>query len=252
MYQNCAPVTVTGGSDGDASDFFSKLPDMFVANIPNAHDDAANGCEVVTNQDFVFPNPGDSVETYAGAKPGSSLAGGGCASMTKMGAGLGKMGSPAAPTGGQSAAPSVSASQPAASSAVVSAPATPIPTPSNSAGVFAPGASSAAAGPQTSFTTLVVTETAGQVAPTVAPAAPSQPAGTGVAAPPPAASGSCVPCTNEGGVVCVGSSQFGLCDHGCAVPQALAAGMTCANGAITRRSIRPSRHFRRRHGSEMI
>lgn len=43
-------------------------------------------------------------------------------------------------------------------------------------------------------------------------------------------------CTTEGAIVCNGSSQFGLCDHGSVVWQAVAVGTTCSNGAILKRS----------------
>lgn len=91
------------------------------------------------------------------------------------------------------------------------------------------------------------------------PAAP--PANTGiVGAPtpkpepvgPPPAAGS-VPCTNNGGLVCIGSSQFGICNNGAAIPQALAAGTKCQGGAIVRRSTRaPRRHLARSHASNLI
>ena len=218
MYMNCAPITVTGG--GNDNSVMEKLPDMFVANIP------FETCNVPENFNYQFPNPGDSVETREAADIGTSLSGN-CASMTKMGAGAGTLGSAggAVATGGVA---SSGASAPAATSAI----STPVAT-SNPGGVFAPGASSAAAAP-TSFTTLVVTNTA------AAPAAPSSVAapigGTGVGTAP-AASSTCVPCSNNGAVVCIGTTQFGICDYGCAMPQDLAAGTTCSNGTIGKRSI---------------
>ncbi|KAF2462773.1 uncharacterized protein BDR25DRAFT_347618 [Lindgomyces ingoldianus] len=239
-YQNCAPIMVSGGveaaSQEASSAFFAKLPDMFVINLPNST------CGTVETQDFVYPQPGDSVVTGVGAALGSSIVdNGGCSSMFKMGAGAGTMGSPAKATGGGGAS-SAAPTGPVATSVLASLPAT-----SNPGGIFAPGASSAAGGPQTSFTTLVVTTTASLAEPTAAPSP------TGAAPAAPAASGNCVACTNDGGVVCIGSNQFGLCNRGCAVPQALAAGMSCSNGAITRRTARGRRvHLHRRHGSEMI
>ena len=227
MYMNCAPITVTGG--GNDNSVMEKLPDMFVANIP------FETCNVPENFNYQFPNPGDSVETREAADIGTSLSGN-CASMTKMGAGAGTLGSAggAVATGGVA---SSAASAPAATSAI----STPVAT-SNPGGVFAPGASSAAAAP-TSFTTLVVTNTAAAPASpssVAAPAAPSSVAapigGTGVGTAP-AASSTCVPCSNNGAVVCIGTTQFGICDYGCAMPQDLAAGTTCSNGTIGKRSI---------------
>jgi hypothetical protein len=61
-----------------------------------------------------------------------------------------------------------------------------------------------------------------------------------------------VPCPNPGAVVCVGSSQFGLCNiNNCAVPQQLAEGTHCTDGEIRKRDhIRRhiARHEARHHG----
>lgn len=48
-----------------------------------------------------------------------------------------------------------------------------------------------------------------------------------------------VPCNGQpdGTVLCVGATQFGICNFGCAVAQMLAAGTTCSNGAITKRMV---------------
>ena len=238
MYMNCAPITVTGG--GNDNSVMEKLPDMFVANIP------FETCNIPANVNYQFPNPGDSVETREAADIGTSLSGD-CASMTKMGAGAGTLGSAggAVATGG--IASSAAASAPAATSAV----STPAAT-SNPGGVFAPSASYAAPAP-TSFTTLVVTNTA------AAPAAPSSVAapigGTGVGTAP-AASSTCVPCSNDGAVVCIGTTQFGICNYGCAMPQDLAAGTTCSNGTIGKRSIvrriPPRGIVHRRHAAQKL
>lgn len=227
MYMNCAPLKVGGGgsaSTSDASGALSKLPDMFVANLPREQ------CATSDSQDVVFPDPGDSVEKGSQMIAGS-VAGSGCASMTKMGAGSGNMGSPSQPTDGPVAS-EPAASQPAATTPPAS-PAGPTAVPSNPGGVFAPGASSAAPAPS--------------AAPT---GAPSQPGNST----PPASGGSGTPCTNEGAIVCIGSNQFGLCNQGVAVPQALAAGTTCSNGQISKRSVRrfPRAALHRRHGSNLI
>jgi hypothetical protein len=49
-------------------------------------------------------------------------------------------------------------------------------------------------------------------------------------------------CTNDGAVVCNGPTQFGLCNGGSVVWQAVAAGTTCSNGAIQKRSAHVRRH----------
>lgn len=233
FYMNCAPLTVTSGSSkrdtasADVSSILGKLPDMFVANLPETE------CTVASGQDFVYPNPGDSVATGTGAVPGTAISGAGCAAQTILGAGLGKLGSPAQATAAPSSAPA------------------------NGGGVFAPGASSAAASAPT------VTQAPVASQPATAPVA-SQPAAAPVASQPAAAqpsapsspnsgsetgSGSTsgsgnvssaagTPCTTDGAVVCIGTDSFGLCNFGVAVAQKLAEGMTCSNGQIARRSIR--------------
>jgi hypothetical protein len=56
--------------------------------------------------------------------------------------------------------------------------------------------------------------------------------------PPVSFTSSCAnPCPIDGIVVCLPNNMWGLCDHGCAVPQQLAAGTVCSNGAIIGRSI---------------
>ncbi|KAF2815845.1 uncharacterized protein BDZ99DRAFT_124546 [Mytilinidion resinicola] len=243
MYMNCAPITVTGG--GDDTSVMEKLPDMFVANIPS------ETCSIPEGSDFVYPNPGDSVQSVTVGTPafGSSLIGN-CASMTKMGAGAGKLGTVAGgkgnaePTGAQSSA---GVSQPAATSAVAT------PVASNPGGVFAPGASSAAG--VSSAAVPVPTSFATVVAPSSAAAATSVPAAATSVAAAPAASGSGVPCSTNGAIVCIGSTQFGVCNWGFAAPQDLAAGTTCSNGQIgTKKRVVRRRlpvHFRR-HGSNLI
>ena len=233
FYMNCAPIKVGGGSSKkrDVASVLGSLPDMFVANIPNEQ------CATTPEQDFNYPNPGKSVEKGPSAKPGNDLVGAGCASITKLGAGAGTLGSPSQATGAPAGSSAV-ASQPAATSAAASAsPAASSAAASNPGGVFAPGASSAASAP---------------VASASAPAA----TGTGVSSPAPtgnSSSGANVSCTTEGAVVCIGSDKFGICYQGSAVPMALAAGTTCSNGAISKRSARfPRAHLHRRHGSHIL
>ncbi|KAF2021413.1 lytic polysaccharide monooxygenase [Aaosphaeria arxii CBS 175.79] len=220
FYHNCAPVRSSGGKGSDVQAALGGKPDMFVANLPPAE------CENPAGQDFKFPNPGESVDTGSSAAIGDKLTGSGCEAMQKFGRGNGQLGSPAAPGGGNNSSPAPSAAPTAAPSAG------PTAVPSNPGGIFAPSASSAAPQPTQTPTT---------------PTIPNNPQN-------PPVNGTGVPCTNEGAVVCIGTNQFGLCDHGFAVPMQLAAGMSCSNGAITRRSIRrsPRGHLARRHGSRRI
>ncbi|EPS39968.1 hypothetical protein H072_6402 [Dactylellina haptotyla CBS 200.50] len=56
MYMNCAPITI--GGSGSSDDVFNALPDMFVANINGAPN---NACTTKETFDIVFPNPGANV-----------------------------------------------------------------------------------------------------------------------------------------------------------------------------------------------
>ena len=256
FYMNCAPLEVTSGSSkrdqasSSVESILGSLPDMFVANLPNTE------CAVLAEQDFVYPNPGDSVATGEGAVPGTATSGANCAAITALGAGAGKLGSPAQATGGAGYG-SGPASAPAAS-----------PTPANGGGVFAPGASSAVASAPAVTQAPVASQPAASQPAAAQPTAPSAPdsgsengsgsdsgsssgsgsgsgyntgsgsGSSGASAPAGNASGSCTPCSTDGAVVCIGTDSFGLCNFGCAVSQKLAAGTSCSNGVLSRRSIR--------------
>lgn len=107
---------------------------------------------------------------------------------------------------------------------------------SSAAAVFAPGASSAAAAPAPAATSSPAANSSPAETPAPAPDAPSTstPTADGVA------------CTNEGGVVCMGTGYFGLCDHGYAVKMMVSAGTQCVDGAVVRRGEpRQNLHARR-------
>jgi hypothetical protein len=243
LYMNCAPISVTGGASDTSK--FDALPDMFVANI-------GEGCTSPQNFATKFPNPGQVVEmgkTNDAKDPtGSCGATGSAPADPSSPAGGEPSSAPTSAAAGQpSAAPTSAANDGQYSAAPTSAaPASSAP-PSNG-GVFAPGASSAAAvtssaaadvpsaSPNASTSTTLVTVTG-------TPSAPSAtvPAGTGSPAAPnpapstPSAGGSTGTCTENGKVVCNGATQFGLCNNGEVVWQAVAAGTTCANGSVTKR-----------------
>lgn len=246
FYMNCAPLEVTAGTSKraegatSAASILGQLPDMFVANLPNTE------CEVASGQDFVYPNPGDSVATGDGAVPGTAISGPNCAAVTVLGAGAGQLGAPAQATGG---AGSVPASEPvAAPTATASA--------SNGGGVFAPGASSGTAPVATAPAVTsapaapIATQPAAQ--PSAAPSVPDtgSETGSGNTGSGNSSSAACTSCSTDGAIVCIGTDSFGICDRGCAVSQKLAAGTTCANGAIARRSIRfPRGTIHNRHAA---
>lgn len=275
FYMNCSPIQVGSGSGSastkSAAEALSTLPDMFVANLP------AEQCATTPETDFVYPNPGQSVVrgstvniTFSDKMSVTT----GCAAMAKLGAGAGNIGSPSPGTpstpsqgappstpsqstppsapsqgttptkpSGTPAQPQVS-QQPAASpSSGYGAPQqSKIPTNPNG-GIHAPGASSA---PASGSTPQASPPAAAKPTPSAAKPVPSttpQTPGDNNTTP---ANGECIPCTNDGAVVCIGSKQFGLCNRGCAVAQDLAAGMACSGGVVvasTKRHV----HFPRAH-----
>ena len=148
--------------------------------------------------------------------------------------------------------------QPAAS------PAQPTSAVSSSAAPSAtvPASSASSAAPPSTFSThtVLASSAASPAYPTISPTLGQGISGpsTGSAAPTGAPSsssgsaGSSGQCTTDGAIVCNGSTQFGLCDHGSVVWQAVAAGTTCSNGAILKRSQPvlpplPRRHARAFH-----
>ncbi|KAF1833825.1 hypothetical protein BDW02DRAFT_454923, partial [Decorospora gaudefroyi] len=216
LYMNCAPIEVTGGASDDSA--FNELPDMFVANI------ASTSCKSQTSKAIKFPNPGAVLQKGSdGADIVDPTGDCGATGTTPV--------EPSSSAGGEASAVPTSAA-PGQPSATASPPA----IPSNGGGVFAPGASSAApvvpsAAPIQSTSTTLVTVTA---APTVpAPAEPTAPAATGSPSTPSA--GGSGTCTENGAIVCNGPTQFGLCNNGNVVWQAVAAGTTCVDGSISKR-----------------
>ncbi|KAF2738374.1 hypothetical protein EJ04DRAFT_428963 [Polyplosphaeria fusca] len=102
----------------------------------------------------------------------------------------------------------------------------------NSPGGNSPGspASSGAAGAPSSPASSAPAAGPSQPAES-APAAPSSPA-----SPSSPATGGGQACTENGAVVCNGADQFGICNNGQVVWQAVSAGTTCSNGAIQKRT----------------
>jgi hypothetical protein len=269
MYMNCAPIEVTGGASDTSK--FDALPDMLVANLPGVSE-----CKQESSTVLKIPNPGEvltgsaisdakpptgscgaagsSPQPSGGAgAPASSAAGGSPSAAPSSAGGNDGMYTPPAGTGATSAAATSAAAVPtSAAGAASSAPAVSKPAVSSAAatggagGVFAPGASSAAPAASTQTTLVTVTGTPSTPSKTTAaaskPTATAPAAGTGAsgAAPTsaPAAGGSSGTCTSNGAVVCNGPTQFGLCNNGSVVWQAVAAGTTCSNGTIQKRGYR--------------
>ncbi|KAA8618212.1 lytic polysaccharide monooxygenase [Pyrenophora tritici-repentis] len=265
FYMNCAPVQVGSGSSKastkSVSAALSSLPDMFVANLPDT------SCSTAENEDFEYPNPGKNVVTGFQATPGSKISGVGCSTMTKMGAGSGQLGSPQAPASKPTPSSAPGYGAPVASSAPAPAASSPpayaAPPASSPPAYAAPPANSpptyGGAPPASSGPTYGAPPVGGVFAPGAAPApaAPATPSTPAAAPDAPASKPSnCTPCQTEGAVVCMGGNMFGLCNHGCAVPQALANGMSCSGGVVvasTKRSLKfPRGHLHRRHGASHL
>lgn len=198
FYMNCAPVMVSGGASDTSK--FDELPDLFVSNI--------NECKTPVGGSVKFPNPGAVLQD--GGTGDVKAPTGQCAASNGNNGGNGN--NPVnAPVPSPSKAPTVTAA------------------PKNPGGVFAPGASSPAApAPATSTATTMVTVTGPAVGVPTSPAVPSVPSnGT------PSTGGNS--CSENGAVVCNGPKQFGLCNNGEVVWQAVAEGTTCADGKIQKR-----------------
>jgi hypothetical protein len=233
FYMNCAPIQVGTASEAssasaDVSSVLGSLPDMFTINLPPTE------CSTASAVDFDYPDPGESVAKAPNAVPGSVTTGSGCAAVQALGAGKGSLGTPAQGNSPVKPSEAPAPSQPAPTAAApsltgpASTSAKSSPT-AGSGGVFAPGASSAPAAPPSAQPTAAQ--------PSTIPSAGTAPSG---------GSADCTPCTTDGAVVCIGTNQFGLCNRGCAVPQPMAAGMTCTNGAMAA-AVKRHIHFPRAH-----
>ena len=144
--------------------------------------------------------------------------------------------SPAQPTSVASSSTAPSATVPASSASSAAPPST-----------FSTHTVPASSATQSAYPTLSPTLGQGVSGPSTGSAAP-----TGSPSSSSGSAGSSGQCTTDGAMVCNGPTQFGLCDHGSVVWQAVAAGTTCSNGAILKRSQPvlpplPRRHARGFH-----
>ncbi|KAH7038512.1 hypothetical protein B0J12DRAFT_256004 [Macrophomina phaseolina] len=213
MYMNCAPVTVTGGADDDAE--FSKLPDLFVANLAN---DDEFTCQTQDNRVVEFPDPGELFLNKAELKSGNILGALTAPTDKNTGGTCGKAGATTLASLGQ-AAGAVSTAAPAPSAASTPA--------AGFAEVSVASSSAAAATPEAVATTLLTASSEAAAAPAATAAQPAAAAAAGSSS----SGGSNGTCTS-GELVCNGTSQFGICNWGKVVWQDVAAGTICENGAI--------------------
>jgi hypothetical protein len=247
MYMNCAPITVSGGASDNTG--FDSLPDMELANIAVG---TGASCKTPESSDYTFKNPGKSVQRI-GVGPFKELCGG-AASAGGGGAAAPGGAQPSSGAGASPAAPAPPGGNdgkytPSASAAAQTPAAT-------SAAVLAPSASSKL-DPITSTIRTLITVTSPIGAPTgnataqvpaspTPSAQPSDPAAPSESAAPsaqPTAAPTAAPvsggstCSTDGDLFCNGDSQFGICNHGKLVWQAVAAGTACQNGKIAKRAF---------------
>jgi hypothetical protein len=252
MYMNCAPITVTGGSDDKAA--FESLPDMALANINFGE---GTSCKTKEAQaDYTFENPG-KYTTRKGPGPFVPLCGGAPASGQPA-PGVAPGGPPDGSPDGSPSSSTVGAPGGAPTSSPGGAPpapeqpdscdlssAAPAPSAPPSQTPSAPTNSAPEVVTSTSRTIVTVTAT-GSIPSNSAPsksAAPTSqsPAASGSAAPPKPTGAPAAPgggpndCPTDGEILCNGESQFGICNHGKVVWQPVAAGTKCSAGAIVKR-----------------
>lgn len=198
---------------------------MFVADIP------ATECTTTEGEDVEFPDPGSSTETAQTANPGKPTgpqcgAAGGASYNTSASA---------SPT--HTEAPSYDTASSASGSALQSQTLGPVY-----------GVAKGSNGTVTATTLATITASGILNEPTAIPPSPpsySQSSQAsefnGTTSLGGCTSGS-VKCTSPGSVVCIGSSQWGLCDiDNCAIPRELSAGTSCSADAVSKRHI--SRHI---------
>jgi hypothetical protein len=214
FYMGCSAVTIEGGS----GDEMNSLPAMFVANL------AIEGgkCPTTASQDVLYPNPGQYVTTMSAtngknwpkATPtGNGCDGGSAAQTTAYGSEA--TSAYAQPTG-------YGSSSRAAATSVASEFSSAIASYNNQKGRET----------QTSFATSVYTATSSVAAPSAEATAPSSYSSGSSSSESNSTSSDSIACSEDGALICIGSDSFGICDHGAAVPRALAAGTVCKDGVI--------------------
>ncbi|GAB7361163.1 hypothetical protein MBLNU230_g1196t1 [Neophaeotheca triangularis] len=223
FYMNCAAITVTGGAD-DGQAYYNSLPDLYVVNLPTTE------CKSVESNCQKIPHPGqfvlranDDGEIAAATGPSCAAS---AAAQTE-----GVQGYKTAPSDESAAtqAPGVGrhndnaptsqvpdgayvTSAPATTSVVQTSAPTTYPTlsPSDGQGVSSPGSEN----------------------PTAAPTAPESSKPDPTPLPKHDKDNTNDSCTTDGAIVCNGSSQFGLCNHGKVVWQDVAPGTECNGGVV--------------------
>ncbi|KAK1076363.1 hypothetical protein LTR33_009012 [Friedmanniomyces endolithicus] len=242
IYMNCAPVTVTGGSD--TTDFYDSLPNMYVINLPTSE------CSTVESSNQLIPNPGNAVmkkdSTYSAVAASGPSCAASAAAMTKGISGGSNGGSNSSPaTSAPSGSATALASSPPASyggsppSNMTSGAASAVSSPSG--GEIGNSASGSA---PTSFLTI---STAVATSPADSSAYPTMAASSaGISAPtgyPAASTGSSSGSSSSDGISCSSDGkQYGQVVAGSTVWRDVAAGTSCSNGQIIKRSLMRHAH----------
>lgn len=224
LYMNCARVSVSGGSGSSA---FDSLPDMYVINLPSTT------CGSVENYALTFPNPGTAVVSAGSA---FSAATGSCANVPGAAGGNGgdsgnsgnnqEVPPPQPSTTFVSVVSSTSTESTVvatSTSSVVSESVAPTPT-----------ADQNEDRPDRDFGARRTYSADAAVPTNFQRTQDSEESDTGVTF-----LGN-DDCTGSG-ILCNGTEQFALCDHGKVKWQQVAAGTTCRDGRIVKRSY----HVRR-------
>ena len=265
LYMNCAPITVTGGSDNTG--YYDTLPNMYVINLPTG---SCQSTQQFESNAMIIPHPGQFIMRQPAGQSLTTASGTGCAAsaaqqtegvtgyqsnvITTNGAAYkapatnGDVIGPAAPGATDASA------LPGGSGGAVSSPA------AATTGSAASSSQSSVAGGMVTIST-VVSVTASSVPaatssvvasssfPQMTPsggaglAGPSSAGASGVAPAPPAGTGSS--CSSAGMACSSDGKKFGLCANGVEVWQPVAPGTSCKNGQIVKRSVFNNPHVRR-------
>ncbi|KAK4560439.1 hypothetical protein LTR86_005635 [Recurvomyces mirabilis] len=248
IYMNCMPVEVTGGSDDKTA--YNALSNAYIINQPTAD------CSTQETSDPIIPNPGSAEIQKFNPASVVSASGSACAAsaaaMTK-GVAAGSNSSPATASAAASSAPASSApasSAPASSAAASSAPASyPTSAPSSSAssgdGMIGMNTSSAAASVATAPASSAASPSAYSTMSSAAAPAPSSytPASgsnstSSSSSPSSGSTDSGITCSTDGTQFCVIANGQNVCRQ-------VAAGTSCTNGQIVKRSVFRHPHIRR-------
>jgi len=232
-YMNCAPITVSGGAS--TNDEFDQLEDLFLVNLPSSN------CGSQASHDLEIPNPGKYVTTF-----------GSTALATPTGSGCAAMGQASATAGAQSDGSSGSAEPSSAAT-------TPAPSSGGASGAYASSSPVSLSFPTDTGAPSSTTLATSIALPSVS-AAPgsgkdsssyggsSSSSNNDGATSGSTSSNGTGTCTTDGAIVCNGESQFGLCNFGQVIWQDVAAGTTCQDGRIAKRSSRLHRRVSHPHG----